>query len=145
VSEAKTKPTGESVDAFIDRVPDERKREDCRTLVGLMREISGAEPQMWGSSIIGFGTSRYSYPSGREGDWPTTGFSPRSQGLTLYILTGSDDPDLLQKLGKHSTGKSCLYIKRLSDVDMPTLRTLIDQAVEHAAPHGLRRTPSTGG
>jgi hypothetical protein len=99
-----------------------------------MRDITGDEPAMWGTSIIGFGSYRYKYASGREGEWFLTGFSPRKQNLTLYIMSGFDNYDsLLSELGKYKTGKSCLYINKLDDVDMQTLRDLIEQSVAHMA------------
>jgi hypothetical protein len=130
MAELKTKPTGADVTAFLNGVADEQKRRDCFTLVEIMREATGAEPQMWGDAIVGFGSQHYRYASGREGDWPIIGFSPRKQNLTLYLTYGFEPyGDLLAKLGKHSTSKACLYVKRLSDVDMPTLRELVRQTV----------------
>ncbi|NJN83298.1 MAG: DUF1801 domain-containing protein [Caldilineaceae bacterium] len=132
MAENKTQPTDESVEAFLDRVSDEKKRQDCLTLLKLMHEVTGQAPQMWGTSIVGFGRFHYRYASGREGEMPLIGFSPRKQNLTLYIMDGFDEYDrLLEKLGKHSTGKSCLYIKRLDDVDLPTLQRLIVESVKH--------------
>ena len=130
MSDMKTKPTDASVDAFIDAIPDERKREDARAVAALMAEVTGTPAKMWGSSIVGFGSYHYRYASGREGDFMETGFSPRKQALTLYIMAGfSAYPDLLARLGKHSTGKSCLYIKRLADVDLAVLRELVERSV----------------
>lgn len=134
MAELKTKPTDESVTAFLNSVSDERKREDCFTLLELMQEVTEAEPTMWGNSIVGFGTYHYKYASGREGDWFLAGFAPRKQNLTLYIMAGFDAYDgLLAQLGKHKTGKSCLYIKRLDDVDMDVLRQLVASSVTHVA------------
>jgi hypothetical protein len=131
MSDPKTQPTGQSVESFLESVPDERQRQDCREVIELMRAVTGAEPRMWGSSIVGFGSYRYRYASGREGDWPLTGFSPRKQNLTLYLSYGFDqNGDLLQRLGKHKVGKSCLYIKRLSDVDPAALRELLERSVD---------------
>ena len=97
----------------------------------MMEEITGTKPQMWGPSIVGFGTWRYKYASGREGDWPVAAFSPRKQDLTLYLTPGFEKYDeLLDQLGKHKTGKSCLYIKRLSDIHVPTLKKLIKASVK---------------
>src|SRR5687768_9427387 len=111
MAENKTKATDADVYEFINNVPDERKRQDSLDLVELMREVTGEEPKMWGSSIVGFGSYHYKYASGREGDAALTGFSPRKQNLTLYITAGFEQyDDLMQKLGKHTTGKSCLYI-----------------------------------
>ena len=122
----KTKPTNESVKDFINRIPDEERRADCLQVTKLMEEITGKKPKMWGASIVGFGAYHYKYASGREGDWPEMGFSPRKKDLTLYIMMGFEKhADLMEKLGKHSTSKSCLYIKRLSDVHIPTLKKLI--------------------
>ena len=132
MAELKTKRNDQSVEAFLNRIPDERKRRDAFTVLDIMRKATKAEPQMWGSSIVGFGTYHYKYASGREGEWPLTGFSPRKQNLTLYITSGFEQyDDLLQSLGKYKTGKACLYINRLDDVDLPTLRKLIKQSVQH--------------
>ena len=130
VAEPKTKPTKLSVTAFLKTVADEQKREDAAKVIGLMRAATKEEPVMWGASIIGFGTYRYKYESGREGDWPIIGLSPRKQNLTLYIMPGfSEYGELLAKLGPHSTGSSCLYLKRLSDIHLPTLKTIITRSV----------------
>ena len=126
MAELKTKQTAASVSKFINDIPDPVKRKDSKTVAAIMAEISGLKPKMWGPSIVGFGSYHYKYASGQEGDWPLLAFSPRKQNLTLYVLHGSDEEKkLLKKLGKHTTGKSCLYIKQLSDVDLPTLETLI--------------------
>ena len=126
MAEPKTKQTTESVSKFINDIPDPVKRKDCKTVAAMMSEISGCKPKMWGPSIVGFGSQHLKYESGREGDWPLIAFSPRKQHLTLYILSGSDEENkLLKKLGKHTTGNSCLYIKQLSDVDLPILKSLI--------------------
>ena len=131
VAELKTKPTAASVAAFLDAIPDDTRRADCRQVVEIMRNATGAEPRMWGPSIVGFGNYRYQGASG-ETEWFLTGFSPRKQNLTLYIMAGFEQYDaLLKKLGRHKTGKSCLYIKRLEDVDLPTLKKLIQQSVKH--------------
>lgn len=133
MSEQKTKPTSESVNEFLARL-DEKRRKDCMTVAKLMKSATGARPKMWGSSIIGFGTYRYRYDSGREGEWPVIGFSPRKNDLTLYIMPGFERfPDLMSKLGKYKTGKSCLYIKKLPDVDMDVLKELIDESVSAMA------------
>jgi hypothetical protein len=139
MSDLKTKKNDASVEEFLAGVESERRREDCRTVVEMMREITGEEPAMWGDSIIGFGSYHYKYATGREGDWPLTGVSPRKQSLTLYIMAGFDRyPELLGKLGKHKTGKSCLYVNKLEEVDLPTLRTLVAESVEH-----MKRTHGT--
>ena len=132
MAELKTRPSGASVEAFLQGVADEARREDCRTLLALMRRVTGAEPEMWGPSIIGFGTYHYVYASGREGDWFLTGFSPRKRDLTLYIMAGfSAYDDLLARLGPHKTGKSCLYVKRLGDLDLEVLEALVVASVKH--------------
>jgi len=126
MAEQKTKPTNQSVKEFLNKIPEPERREDCFAVAKIMEEITGEKPTMWGPSIVGFGSYRYKYASGREGDWPMMGFSPRKKDLTLYIMMGFErHADLMEKLGKHSTGKSCLYIKRLSDVHIPTLKKLI--------------------
>ena len=130
----KTRPTGEPVKAFLDGIEDEKKRQDSYALLALMREITGEEPVMWGESIVGFGRYHYRYASGREGDWFLAGFSPRKQNLTLYIMAGFDEyDDLLEDLGKFKTGKACLYIKRMEDVDTGVLKELVRQSVQHVA------------
>jgi len=131
MAELKTKQTDQSVQKFLNDIPDPVKRKDSKTVAAMMSEISGYKPKMWGPSIVGFGSYHYKYASGQEGDWPLICFSPRKQNLTLYVLSGSDDEnELLRKLGKHTTGKSCLYIKQLSDVDLPTLKTLMQKCVK---------------
>lgn len=132
MAELKTKPNDDSVDAFLATVEDEKRREDCRAVMELMRDVTGEEPKLWGDSIIGFGTYHYVYESGREGDWFLTGVSPRKQNLTLYIMAGFDRYDeLMAKLGKHKTGKSCLYVKKLEDMDLDVLRELVERSVAH--------------
>ena len=126
----KTKPTGASVAAFLKSVDDDQRRRDAREVEKLMKEITGKRPKMWGTSIVGFGTYHYKYKSGREGDWPVTGFSPRKQNLAIYIMPGfSRYTALMKKLGNCKTGKSCLYLKRLDDVDAKVLRQLIARSV----------------
>lgn len=132
MSDLKTKVNDASVLEFLHNVPDEKKRTDSLAILALMEEVTGLEAKMWGPSIVGFGSYHYKYESGREGDMPLAGFSPRKQNLTLYIMGGFDNYDqLMASLGKHSTGKSCLYIKRLSDVNIPTLKELVRQSVDH--------------
>ncbi len=132
MAENKTKPTDSSVTDFINAVNDEGKRDDSRALIDLFREVTGDEPKMWGPSIIGFGSYHYVYESGREGDAPLTGFSPRKKELSLYIMAGfSQYDDLMSKLGKHRTGKSCLYVKKLEDIDLVVLRKLVKLSVEY--------------
>ena len=132
MSELKTKPNQTSVTAFIKEIEDPQKRADAKKVASIMREITGSRAKMWGSSIVGFGRYRYRYESGREGEWMLTGFSPRKQALTLYIMSGFGKyGTLMKKLGKYKTGKSCLYIKRLSDIDETVLRQLIAESVKH--------------
>jgi len=130
MADGKTKPTKLSVAAFIDALTDETKRADAKALVKLMQSATGEKPKMWGPSIIGFGSYHYTYESGREGDMPLAGFSPRKAAIVLYGLTGaSDSQALLAKLGKHTTGKGCLYIKKLADVDRKVIEALIVKSV----------------
>jgi hypothetical protein len=131
MAELKTRRTDASVDTFLKKVADEDRRKDCQTLVRIMRKAVGAPPKMWGSSIVGFGDYRYRYPNGRENDWFVAGFSPRKQDLTLYLMSGvARHPAIMKRLGKHKTGKSCLYIKRLADVDAEALTDLIAASVD---------------
>ena len=131
MAEAKTKPTNESVKDFLNRIPDADRRADCFEVAKIMEAVTGEKPKMWGPRIVGFGTYHYKYASGREGDWPVTGFSPRKKDLTLYLMMGfAKHEELMQKLGKHSSAKSCLYIKRLSDIHVPTLKKLIKTSVK---------------
>ncbi len=126
MAELKTKPNQADVEKFIASVEDARKRRDSRALLVMMQEITGARPRMWGDSIVGFGTYHYRYASGREGDWFITGFSPRKQALTVYLMCDvSAQQPLLNKLGKYKIGKSCLYVKKLEDIDEAVLRELI--------------------
>jgi hypothetical protein len=130
MAELKTKQTKESVEKFLNNVADDQRRKDCFQLVEIMKAATKAEPAMWGTSIVGFGRYQYAYKSGRALEWFLTGFSPRKQDLTLYMMLGLERYDtLLKKLGKHKTGKSCLYIKKLDDVDAPTLKQLIKQSL----------------
>jgi hypothetical protein len=126
MADNKTKPTKLSVAAFIDGVADLGRRSDAKALIKLMQGAAGEKPRMWGPAIVGFGSYHYKYESGRAGDMPVVAFSPRKSATVLYGLTGSDEAKaLLAKLGKHSTGKGCLYIKKLGDVDQHILETLI--------------------
>jgi hypothetical protein len=130
MSDLKTRPTALSVDAFIEAVDDEHKRSDCRAVAGLMADITGTKGVMWGSSIVGFGSYHYRYASGREGDFFEAGFSPRKRALTIYVMAGfAEYDDLLARLGKHTTGKSCLYVKRLADIDLDVLREMLTRSV----------------
>lgn len=126
MAELKTKPSDASVSAFLDAIEDESKRDDCHEILNMMQEATGDQPKMWGSSIIGFGIYHYKYASGQEGDWMRIGFSPRKQNIALYFMAGSGKhPDLLEKIGKYKTGKSCFYIKRLDDIDRGVLKKLM--------------------
>ena len=130
MAENKTKPTEVSVAAFIDGLTDEARRTDAKALIKLMQNASGEKPKMWGPSIVGFGSCHYKYDSGREGDMPLIGFSPRKAASVLYGLNGFKDADtVLAKLGKHTTGKGCVYIKKLSDVDHKVLEALLGKSV----------------
>lgn len=132
MSDLKTKPTGEDVEHLIDAIEDDTRRSDCRTVMNIMREATGEEPRIWGSGMVGFGSYHYKYESGREGDWFLTGFASRKSSLTLYVMAGFDRYDTLMKnLGSYKTGKSCLYVKRLEDVDEEVLRELVQASVEH--------------
>ena len=132
MAELKTKRNKGNVEAFINGVHDEKKRQDSFKILELMKKVTGNEPEMWGDSIVGFGNYHYKYESGREGDWFVTGFSPRKQSLTLYIMSGFDEYNqLLSKLGKHTTGKACLYIKKIDDVNIDVLEELVKKSVEH--------------
>jgi uncharacterized protein DUF1801 len=125
----KTKATKVSPAAFIAKVANEQQRKDSKELIAMMHDITGEPPKMWGPSIIGFGTHHYVYESGREGDICLTGFSPRKPSLVLYIGEALQDTAIMSKLGKYTTGKGCLYIKKLDDIDRSVLRTLIEKAV----------------
>lgn len=129
--ELKTKVNEASVEGFLNSVTDDQKREDCFEILRLMKQVTKEAPKMWGSSIVGFGSYRYKGASGREGDWLLTGFSPRKENLTLYIMGGFDlHKDLLKKLGKHKTSVGCLYIKKLDDVDKKVLKELVAESVK---------------
>jgi len=132
MAELKTKENEGDVNAFLNRVENERKREDSFKILSLMEKVTGMGAKMWGDSIVGFGSYHYKYASGREGDWFLAGFSPRKQNLTLYIMSGFEAYEsLLEKLGKYKTGKSCLYINKLADVDLDVLKELVIRSVEH--------------
>lgn len=132
MSELKTSLNDGDVKAFLESVKDEKKRADSFTIFNMMKEITGLEPKMWGNSIVGFGSYHYKYESGREGDWFLTGFSPRKQALTVYIMAGFGKYNkLMARLGKYKTGKSCLYIKKLSDVDQEVLKSLIQESTNY--------------
>jgi hypothetical protein len=139
VPENKTKPTTSSVAAYLATLTDPARKSDAKELAQLMQQASGEKPKMWGPSIVGFGSCHYKYESGREGDMPLISFSPRKAALVLYsMLSHSDANALLAKLGKHTTGKGCLYIKKLSDVDKTVLENLIGNALDH---YGTRSKP----
>lgn len=126
----KTRPSDASVEAFLDSVDNEDRREDARRVIAIMRQVTGEPAKMWGSRLVGFGSYHYRYASGREGDWPLTGLSPGKRNLTVYIMPGFDDyGEMLVRLGKHRTGKSCLYVNRLRDVDLNVLEEIIRQSV----------------
>jgi hypothetical protein len=130
MAELKTKKNNASVEKFLAAVPNETRQADARALIDIFRDITKAEPKMWGTSIIGFGDYHFKYESGREGEWFVAGFSPRKQNITLYLMGGYEQyPELLQALGKHKTGKACLYVNRLEDVHLPTLKKLIRTSV----------------
>jgi len=128
---AKTKPTNQTVKDFISKLPDKQTRDDCTIIGKLMEEATKQKGVMWGTSIAGYGTTTIKYAGGREADWPLIAFSPRRTSLTLYV--GASNPnkaDLLSKLGKHKVSGGCLHIKRLADVDVPTLKKLIGTTVK---------------
>ena len=132
MAEPKTQKTDASVSAFLNKIEDPQKRSDAKAIAKLMGEITGLKPSLWGGTIVGYGSYRYQYASGRSGDWPIVAFSPRKQNLVLYIMPGfAEYDDFLARLGKHKTGKSCLYINRLSDIDVSVLGDLIYRSVEH--------------
>lgn len=140
--EPKTKPTQVSVTSYLAGIEDEVRRKDCKALVALMKRVTGCAPRMWGPSIIGFDTYHYRYESGHEGDACVAGFASRQGEICLYVLSGRDAPDersLLAQLGKHRSGKSCLYIKRLSDIQLPVLERLVTRSVAEVR----RRYPRT--
>jgi hypothetical protein len=138
VAELKTKPTAESVSAFLEKIADEGRREDCLAVVDIMRDVIKEEPKMWGGSIVGFGRYHYKYQSGREGEWMITGFSPRKGDLTLYIMPGFEPfADLMKRLGKYKTGKSCLYVKKLADVNVKVLKELVTKSVDKMEPYRI--------
>ena len=139
MAELKTKPTNASVKAFIDSIEDKQKRADARKIAAMMRRATGSRARMWGPSIVGYGSYKYTNTKGKDLEWMLTGFSPRKQALTVYIMPGFSKFDrLMAKLGKYKTGKSCLYIKRLSDVNEKVLQQLIGHSVQH-----MRKTYET--
>lgn len=134
MAELKTKQNDASVDEFLGAVANERRREDAFAVLELLTRVTGKEPRMWGTSIVGFGSYRYRYASGRTGEWPRIGFSPRKQNLTVYVMPGfSSYDEILSRLGKHRTGKSCLYVNKLADIDMGVLEELVGSSLEAMA------------
>ena len=132
MAEVKTKKNKASVAAFLNAVADKQKRADAKKVSAMMRKATGSRARMWGTSIVGYGSYHYKYASGREGDWMLVGFSPRKQNLSIYIMPGFKAFDsLMAKLGKYKTGKSCLYINKLEDVDEKVLQKLIDESVKY--------------
>jgi len=129
MAELKTVPTEIDPFDFIERVDDDQKQKDAKELIALMKKITGKPPKMWGPSIIGFGRYRYKYESGREGEICMTGFSPRKPSLVLYLGHVLDNRELMAKLGKYKTSKSCLYIKKLDDIDRGVLKKLVEESV----------------
>ena len=132
MAELKTIPTDQKAEDFLLTIGEEQKRKDAFKLLDIMKEVTGEEALMWGPSIVGFGSYHYKYASGREADWMLTGFSPRKNNLTIYIMQGFDKYEpYLTKIGKHKTGKSCLYVKSLDDLDLDVLKSLISESVEY--------------
>ena len=135
MADPKTRPFDADVDAFLESVPDARRRADAKTVCRLMQEETGEKPLLWGTSIVGFGSVPLRYASGRELDWPIVAFSPRKAATTVYLMEGFEErADLLSRLGPHKIGKSCLYLKRLSDIDLDVLRELVAESVRHFRP-----------
>jgi len=131
MAEPKTIPTKQSVAAYLDQIKDQQVREDCLSLSNLMKTLTGSQPQMWGPNIVGFGKYHYKYPSGHEGEICLIGFSPRKENISLYVLAGFiGQAELLDTLGKHKAGKGCLYIKKLKDINMNVLESLIKQSID---------------
>ena len=134
MADLKTRPGRASVSRFIDGIENEQRRRDCRTLMRMMKQVTGKRAVLWGGSIAGYGRYHYRYRSGREGDWFVTGFSPRKQYLTIYIMPGFEKyPDLMGRLGRYKTGRSCLYLRRLDDVDQEALAGLVARSVADMA------------
>jgi hypothetical protein len=136
MAELKTQENDGSVSEFLEKVEDDVKRADCKVLMTMMRRVTKQKPKMWGTAIVGFGRYHYKYSSGHEGDWMVTGFSPRKQAITIHIMNGFNRyEDLLARLGKHKTAKSCLYIKRLAEVDLVVLEELVGASVAYMREH----------
>lgn len=135
MAELNTKQNKASVAAFLAAIPDPQRREDALAVTALMKAATKTEPRMWGTSIVGFGSQHYAYASGREGDWFRVGFAPRKDALTIYITSRFDQyPELMAKLGKYKTGKACLHIRRLADVDVKVLKQLVTQSLQAPLP-----------
>jgi hypothetical protein len=135
MAENKTQATRASADAFLEKIPDEGRRKDCKTLVKIMKSVTGEKPVMWGPSMVGFGSYHYKYESGREGDMFVAGFAPRKSDLTIYGMGGLAGREaLLKKLGKHKASGGCLHIKSFADIDLDVLETLIQRSVEKHRP-----------
>lgn len=136
MSDLKTQPTQKNVKQFINSLTNEKRKQDAFELLELFEDITKQKAVIWGNSIIGFGQYHYKYKSGREGDWPVTGFSPRKQNLSIYVMLGfSRYQDLMNKLGKFKTGRSCLYVNKLEDIDIPVLTTLLQQSIADMKKH----------
>ncbi|MEO7992004.1 MAG: DUF1801 domain-containing protein [Chryseolinea sp.] len=131
MAKQKTKPTEVTVESFLDKLASESVRDDCNTLIKVMKKITKSEPKMWGPSIVGFGQYYYKYESGHEGFSCLTGFSPRKPAITVYLMSMSDHPDLMEKLGKYKATKGCLYVKKLEDIDIRILEKLIANTVSY--------------
>jgi len=132
MANVKTVETDQNVEAFLNQLADEKKRKDSFVLLDLIKQVTGMQPRLWGDSIIGFGKYHYKYASGREGNAPLIGFSPRKQNLVLYIMPGFEEYEaLLKKLGKHKTGKVCVYINKIEDIDLAVLKALVERSVDH--------------
>jgi hypothetical protein len=132
MAELKTQKTKASVSAFLNAIEDDQIRKDSKAVAAMMQKATNAKPALWGTNIVGFGQARFKYATGREFDWMLVAFAPRKNNITLYVMSGFERHDeLMAKLGKHSHGKGCLHIKRLSDVHLPTLQKLIDASVKH--------------
>ena len=143
MAELKTKANAGSVTKFVAGIADEARRREVERVIAVMEQATGAAPRMWGRDIIGFGSYHYKYATGREGEWFIAGLSPRKANLTLYVLPGlADHQDLLPKLGKFTTGKSCIYVKRLDDIHLPTLKTMVGRAAKRLA-RGFDATATT--
>ena len=139
MAEVKTKQNGQNAEEFLGKIGDEKRRQDSFTILELMKKATAQEPKMWGANIIGFGNYKYKYESGREGEWFLTGFSPRKQNLTLYIMPGfARYGELLAELGKHKIGKSCLHINKIEDVNLSVLEELIENSVENVKKGNVR-------